>query len=62
MIACLLINLWTGRRPTKRTVEMLACYFIGVASEQELLDHLNRPDRTGVKLRAKDELWKKLGY
>ena len=27
-----------------------------------VLRELNRPDRTGVKLRAKDELRKKLGY
>lgn len=62
VIACLLINLWTGRRPDKRTFEMLAFYFMGVASEREVIDHLNRPDNRGVKLRAKDELWKKLGY
>jgi hypothetical protein len=62
VIACMLLNLWTGKKPTKRTVEMFAFYFMGVASEQELLDHLNRPDNTGVKLRAKEELWKKLGY
>ena len=62
VIACLLMNLWTGKRPNKRTFEMLAFYFMGVASERELLDHLSRPDQTGVKLRAKDELWKKLGY
>jgi hypothetical protein len=62
VIACLLINLWTGRRPNKRTFEMLTFYFMGVASEQEVLAHLSRPDNAGVKLRAKDELWKKLGY
>jgi hypothetical protein len=61
VIACLIINLWTGRKPTKRTVEMLAMYFMGVASEKEVLEHLSRPDNTGVKLRAKEELWKKLG-
>jgi len=61
IIACLLLNLWTGRKPTKRTVEMLALYFMGVATDREVLAHLNRPDNTGVKLRAKDEVWKKLG-
>jgi Transposase DDE domain len=62
VIACMLINLWTGRRPDKRTVQMLAFYFMGVATEAEVLAHLNRPDNTGVKLRAKAGLWKKLGY
>jgi hypothetical protein len=61
VIACMIVNLWTGRRPNKATVTMLAWYFAGVATEQEVLAHLNRPDNTGVKLRAKDELWKKLG-
>jgi hypothetical protein len=40
---------------------MLAFYFMGVATEQEVVAHLSRPDHTGVKLRAKDEVWKKLG-
>ena len=40
VIACLLINLWTGVRPNKRTVEMLAFYFAGVASEQEVRRHI----------------------
>jgi hypothetical protein len=62
VIACMLINLWTGKRPTLRTVEMLAWYLMGVATEQEVLNHLNRPDNTGVKLAAKEALWKKLGY
>lgn len=48
IIACLLMNLWTGRKPTKRTFEMLCYYFSGLASEEELLAHLD-------KLKAKDE-------
>ena len=62
VIACLLINLWTGVKPTKATVQMLALYFVGVATDREVVAHLNRPDNTGVKLRAKEALWKKLGY
>ncbi len=42
IIACLLINLWTGRKPTKRTFEMLSYYFTGLASEDELIDHLEK--------------------
>jgi IS4 transposase len=62
VIACMLINLWTGKRPNKRTVEMLAWYLMGLASEAEVLAHLNKPDNTGVKLAAKEALWKKLGF
>lgn len=40
IIASLLISLWTGRKPTKRTFEMLCFYFSGMASEAELLAHI----------------------
>lgn len=40
IIACLLIALWTGKQPTKRTYEMICFYFIGWADEEELLNHL----------------------
>lgn len=62
IIACMLLNLYTARRPDKLTLTMAYWYMTGLASEQEFIDHLNQPDNRGVKLRAKDELWKKLGY
>jgi hypothetical protein len=40
IIACLLIALWTGKQPTKRTYEMICFYFLGWADEEELLAHL----------------------
>jgi hypothetical protein len=40
IIACMLIALWTGRRPTLRTYEMLCWYFTGMADEEELLAHI----------------------
>ena len=40
IIACLLIALWTGKKPTLRTYEMICFYFIGLADEEELLDHI----------------------
>jgi len=40
IIACLLISLWTGRKPTLRTYEMICFYFCGMASEEELLAHI----------------------
>jgi Transposase DDE domain len=42
IIACLLIALWTGKQPTKRTYEMICFYFIGWADEEELLAHLTK--------------------
>jgi len=40
IIACMLISLWTGRKPTLRTYEMICHYFSGLAEEDELLAHL----------------------
>jgi hypothetical protein len=42
LIASLLISLWTGRKPTKRTLEMLQFYFIGWATVEEVQAHLDR--------------------
>lgn len=42
IIACLLIALWTGKKPTKATYEMLCFYFIGWADEEDLLAHLEK--------------------
>jgi hypothetical protein len=62
VIACMLINLQTGKKPDKALIQMLGFYLLGLASEQEVIDHLNKPDNTGVKLRAEREIWKKLGF
>jgi hypothetical protein len=40
IIACMLISLSTGRKPTLRTYEMICYYFIGLADEEELLAHI----------------------
>jgi hypothetical protein len=42
LIACMLINLWTGRKPTLRTYEMLGWHFLGWATDEELLAHLEK--------------------
>lgn len=45
IIACLLISLWTGRKPTLRTYEMICFYFCGLATEAELVAHLDKLKR-----------------
>ena len=42
MIACLLISLITGKKPTLRTYEMLCFYFSGLADEEDLINHIRR--------------------
>ena len=41
----MLISLWTGRKPTRRTYEMI-CYFLaGLADEEELVAHIEKLKR-----------------
>lgn len=40
IIACMLIALWTGRKPTLRTYEMISYYLMGWADEDELEAHI----------------------
>jgi hypothetical protein len=42
LIASLLIVLWTGRKPTKRTWEMIQFYLIGWATLEEVQAHLDQ--------------------
>jgi hypothetical protein len=48
IIACMLISLWTGRKPTLRTYEMICYYLIGMADEDELLAHLQKLPQAAV--------------
>jgi IS4 transposase len=48
IIACLVMALWTGRKPTKRTHEMLCFHILGWASTEEVEAHL-------AKLKQADE-------
>jgi DDE family transposase len=42
LIASLLISVWTGRKPTKRTFEMLCLHFSGWASLEEVVAHVEK--------------------
>ena len=53
IIACLVIALWTGRKPTKRTHEMICFHMMGWATTDEVESHLAK-----LKL-ADDEAAKK---
>ena len=52
IIACLLISLWTGRKPTLRTYEMICHYFTGLAELDELVAHLEKLKRAEKTKRA----------
>ena len=42
LIASMMITLWTGKKPTKRTFEMLCMYFMGWAQESDVETHIAR--------------------
>jgi hypothetical protein len=42
LIANLLLTLWAGKKPTKRTFDMFCLFFMGWATAEELLEHLER--------------------
>ena len=42
LIASLLLSLWVGRAPTKRTYELLCFYLSGWASTAEVITHIDR--------------------
>jgi IS4 transposase len=48
LIASLLITLWTNRKPTKRTYEMICLYLMGWAGEDEVEAHLERLDAASL--------------
>ena len=48
IIACLLISLWTGRQPTKRTQEMRCYLMMGWATADDVVAHV-------AKLNCHDE-------
>lgn len=55
MIACLLMNLWVGGKPSKRTFEMISYYFMGLASERDLLAHLEKIRKQAEAAAAKNQ-------
>jgi hypothetical protein len=62
VICCLLLNTLTGAKPGKWTVMLMALYLQGLATDEDVLRELSRPNNTGMKRRAKEQLWKKLGF
>lgn len=49
LIVSMVMVLWTGHKPTKATLEMLTCYFTGLASDAELMAHLRSLDEPKKK-------------
>jgi hypothetical protein len=55
VIVCMMLNGLTGKKPTQWMVKLMALYPQGLATDDDVLRELNKPDNTGVKLRAADE-------
>jgi Transposase DDE domain len=61
VICCLMLNTLSGTKPSKWMVMLMSLYLQGLASDADVLKELNKPDNTGVKLRAREAILKKLG-
>lgn len=57
IIACMLISLWTGRKPTLRTYEMLNWYFCGMADEEELMAHIAKLKKIDWSFTCSFPIW-----
>jgi hypothetical protein len=53
MIACMLLNLYTGLKPSKAVMEVLMWHMLGFADEQEVQRQIEKSRREQEKARAK---------
>jgi len=53
LIAALLLQLYTGKRPTKRMMELIQLYLMGMASLEELTTGLERELQRLEKAKSK---------
>jgi hypothetical protein len=61
VICCLMLNTLTGKKPTKWMVTLMALYLQGLASDEDVLKELNKPDNTGIKLAQREAYFKSIG-
>ena len=61
VIACMLLQLYSGKKPGKEMHRMIGFYLCGWASEQDVLDWANKPDNTGVKIAQREAYFKSIG-
>jgi hypothetical protein len=62
VMVCVLIQLISGKKPSKAMRNMIGWYLLGLADEQDVIDFLNKPDNTGVKTKARQALLKTMGF
>jgi hypothetical protein len=62
VIACMLLQLWSGKKPNKAMHRMIGFYLCGWCKEADVVAWIKKPDNTGVKLRARDAYFKSIGF
>jgi Transposase DDE domain len=53
MIACMLLNLWTGIKPAKAVMEMFLWHALGFADDEDVIKQIDKTRREQEKARAK---------
>jgi hypothetical protein len=61
VICCMMLNIVTGRKPSKWHVTLMALYLQGLASDEDVMRELNKPDNTGVKIAQREAYFKSIG-
>lgn len=61
VIACMLLQLYSGKKPSKEMHRMIGFYLCGWADEADVLAWANKPDNTGVKIAQREAYFKSIG-
>jgi hypothetical protein len=61
VIACILLQLYSGKKPNKAMHRMIGFYLCGWADEADVLAWANKPDRTGIKIAQREAYFKSIG-
>jgi hypothetical protein len=61
VIACMLLQLYSGKKPGKEMHRMIGFYLCGWADEADVLAWANKPDNTGIKIAQREAYFKSIG-
>jgi hypothetical protein len=61
VIACMLLQLYSGKKPSKEMHRLISFYLCGWADEADVLAWANKPDNTGIKLAQREAYFKSIG-
>jgi hypothetical protein len=61
VIACMLLQLYSSKKPGKEMHRLISFYLCGWADEADVLAWANKPDNTGIKIAQRQAYFKSIG-